>query len=171
MTHKSSQSDNRLSIVDHLINFHAIDDGCKCKKSAQSIIDDIEWDDICEEDDYYYRTAAREYPRFMVCRPELNHEKYTLCVLRTRTMTKCLTHFSCFRGRLPENLILEALEARMFEFKPSAESISHEIAITSDDVQTALRRSRARDKNQADQVRMFLRAYKQATLVMEVFNS
>jgi hypothetical protein len=151
-----------LVLIKHLVEHHAQGDECECCTAAQSICDQMRWDGVRLERDYYYQSAAREYPRFMRLRPELDHAKYTRLVLQTRDMDKCLLHFSAHRGRLPADVILQELLARA----ASCTSADAEAVRVS-----AGARKRAlskQDENTLEQVREFLDAHETAFSIMEV---
>jgi hypothetical protein len=133
--------------------------------AAQAIVDRLNWSGVRSERDYYYQTAAREYPRFMRLRPELDHRKYTLVVLRTRDLDKCLLHFSAHRGRLPSNMILQELLLR------AARCTSADVAAVHIDSGQRRRALAKNDEATLEQVRAFLDAYMTAFAILEVHES
>lgn len=163
---KHLKAGNLTALVDHLIRSHADGDSCVCHMSAQAIVDRLSWDSVKKGEDYYYKTGAREYRRFMLRRPELDHRKYTQCVLRTRDMDACLLHFAAHRGRLPENMILEALEQRVNEVVMNSWTTEY-FAITPSRRKSALKKT----GEVLEQVKAFLRAHDTAIAILEVHES
>jgi hypothetical protein len=155
---------NLMALVNHLIHHHANGDSCACHMQAQAIVDRLDWSRVKGENDYYYQTGPREYRRFMLRRPELDHRKYTQCVLRTRDMDACLLHFAAHRGRLPENMILEALEQRVS--KEGAKGFEY-FAITPSRRKSALKKT----GEALEQVKAFLSAHDTAIAILEVHES
>lgn len=156
---------DNLTLVKHLVGSHAQGDQCTCHMTAQAICDRLNWSDVRSERDYYYQTAAREYPRFMRLRPELDHRKYTQVVLRTRDMDKCLLHFSAHRGRLPGNMILDELQRRASQCK------SYQVASMHIDEAARKRALSKKDEATLEQVRAFLDAWETAFAILEVHES
>lgn len=156
---------DNLTLVKHLVGSHAQGDQCTCHMTAQAICDRLNWSGVRSERDYYYQTAAREYPRFMRLRPELDHRKYTQVVLRTRDMDKCLLHFSAHRGRLPGNMILQELVSR------AARCTSADVEAIRIDAGARRRAMAKREEGTQEQVQAFLEAYTTAFAILEVHES
>jgi hypothetical protein len=165
---KHLKNNDLTALVDHLIQYHADGDGdkCVCQMNAQEIVDHLNWDRITGEEDYYYRTGPREYTRFMLRRPELNHSKYTLCVLRTRDMEKCLLHFSAHHGKLPRHIIRKELDKRAAHYMDSVDI--EPARISAHAISMAMNK---KDENTAAQVKEFLEAYQAAFSILEVHES
>ena len=153
-----------LAVVKHLMAQHDVE-SCQCGFKTQELVDWIDWSTIKGERHYYYQTAAREYPRFMKTRPELDHRAYTRCVIRTRDAGAILLHFAAHSGRLPEQEIEDLLEKRVEQISSSGGFGASPLSISERFCLTLAQRKKA---GKSEQVQAFLRAFDKATLILEV---